>query len=296
MMNKNEFGVRRETRTNNNEMTFVDNPELHERGRVRQLMSQADCLLGFADEWSVSDEITLFKAMHACGYRLSRHTRARHASRGVRRAASRLRQRIVEALVNRNVGLVYEMRRRYRFDSVDSDDLTSEGLWTLFRAVSTFDPWRGFRFSTYACTSIVRGYLMLARKKQSDLERLSQVWTEQEDAALSESHAPQQDRNTDWWLDRLRRILSRNEAELTDIERFVVERRILHPVGERPDTLSSLGKILHLSKERVRQIQLAALDKLRGAMCAFAGERANANVSVERPAAGVTPMSGGLAA
>ncbi len=295
-MKNNHRDAKSKIRTKVNETSFVDHPELHQRGRVKQLMCQAERLFGAPEEWSVSDETALFKAMHACGYRLSRRPRANEASRGVRWAAFRLRQRIVEALVNRNVGLVYEMRRRYRFDSVDPDDLTSEGLWTLFRAVSTFDPWRGFRFSTYACTSIVRGYLMLARKKQSDLERLGHVWTEQEDAALPGSRVSQQDRDTEWWLDRLRRILSQNEAELTDVERFVVERRILHPAGDRPDTLSSLGEVLQLSKERVRQIQLAALDKLRATMSPFSGEAANQSVAAEGLSTTAAPANGGLAA
>jgi DNA-directed RNA polymerase sigma subunit (sigma70/sigma32) len=66
--------------------------------------------------------------------------------------------------------------------------------------------------------------------------------------------------------ERLAIALERNSAELTPTERMIIERRFLQPQGERPETLESLGRVFDLSKERVRQIQIGALDKLRSAL------------------------------
>lgn len=57
--------------------------------------------------------------------------------------------------------------------------------------------------------------------------------------------------------DRIETALS----TLTDRERWIIERRVL---SEDDVTLESLGKVLGVSKERVRQIEARALEKLRG--------------------------------
>jgi len=57
----------------------------------------------------------------------------------------------------------------------------------------------------------------------------------------------------------VRRALTRLDAR----EREIVERRMLH---DDPDTLASLGERLGLSRERVRQLERRAQDKLRSAL------------------------------
>jgi len=77
--------------------------------------------------------------------------------------------------------------------------------------------------------------------------------------------APLPDEHTELYVERLKRSLGRNLAELTGPEskilawRFPVERKA--KLG-----LQEVGNILGLSKERVRQIQNMALLKLREAM------------------------------
>jgi RNA polymerase nonessential primary-like sigma factor len=58
--------------------------------------------------------------------------------------------------------------------------------------------------------------------------------------------------------DQLRVLLS----QLDDKERFIIERRF--GLGDRePQTLAEIGADMHLSRERIRQIEERALGKLR---------------------------------
>uniref|UniRef100_A0A6U4JI23 RNA polymerase sigma-70 domain-containing protein n=1 Tax=Phaeomonas parva TaxID=124430 RepID=A0A6U4JI23_9STRA len=53
-------------------------------------------------------------------------------------------------LVSRNMRLVVAVARRYQNLGVSLTDLVQEGSLGLIKAADRFDPWRGFRFSTYA--------------------------------------------------------------------------------------------------------------------------------------------------
>lgn len=59
-----------------------------------------------------------------------------------------------------------------------------------------------------------------------------------------------------WSLRRAKWILLR----LTDRERFVIERRVLH---DPPQTLEAVGLQMGVTRERVRQIEAVALERLR---------------------------------
>jgi RNA polymerase primary sigma factor len=55
-----------------------------------------------------------------------------------------------QEMIERNLGLVYALAKRYRGRGVPFEDLVQEGTLGLARAVEQFDPRRGAKFSTYA--------------------------------------------------------------------------------------------------------------------------------------------------
>jgi len=206
------------------------------------------------DGGQAPDEMALFTALHTCAFR---SMLARNEDRPDE--ASRWRQRwsrVREYLVESNLGLVHLMIKRYRASELDEDDLLSDGMYGLARAVEKFNPWRGYRFSTYACNVIARA-LMRRAKMSSGYHRRFPV---QQDASL-ERPTPPADRETELRVERLQNALDRNLGELTELESMILARRF--PEQGPRLTYEQIGQGIGLSKERVRQIQNIALGKLR---------------------------------
>jgi RNA polymerase primary sigma factor len=59
-------------------------------------------------------------------------------------------RRAVQEMIERNLGLVHAVAKRYRGRGVPFEDLVQEGTLGLARAVEKFDHRRGLKFSTYA--------------------------------------------------------------------------------------------------------------------------------------------------
>ncbi|MFF5392211.1 RNA polymerase sigma factor RpoD/SigA [Streptomyces sp. NPDC013012] len=61
-----------------------------------------------------------------------------------------VRRRAYDAMVEHNMGLVHEVRKKYTSQGVEDEDLVHYGVLGLMHAVCKFDLDRGFKFSTYA--------------------------------------------------------------------------------------------------------------------------------------------------
>lgn len=170
-------------------------------------------------------------------------------------------------IAHTNLALVLAMVKRTRMNAIDFSDLVSEGNMALLRAVDKFDASRGFKFSTYACRAILKAFsrtgVKLSRYRQlfptdfdPQLERSDYLKRKREDVELD-------------CVDELRRIVGDNRAHLSSTEQSVIEHRFaLGPDGRRkvdsrPMTLEQVGKVIGVTKERVRQIQNQALEKIR---------------------------------
>ena len=240
------------------QFSFVDNPKLHRAGQAKVFVNKAEAMLNSGAELTRNDEQVLFKGLHACGYAIAHAKKGWSAGRRIKQL-KKLHARIINELVKRNLGLVYDMKSRFA-RGLDEAAAMSESLWVLGRAVKLFDPWRGFRFSTYACTSILRGF----RKLRKDDARHSNLAKRLGGRLMSEQDKICQPTNLDnqLWIERIQSVLADNSAKLVPTECYIIQRRFFCPPDRQPETLESIGKIFGVSKERIRQLQERALGKL----------------------------------
>lgn len=175
------------------------------------------------------------------------------------RKADQMREQIAET----NLALVLAMAKRTRMSEVDFADLVSEGNMALLRAVDKFDCERGFKFSTYACRAILKAFSRQGMK----LSKYRQRFPTDFDPKLEKSNHLDTKRS-DFVSDaasEVKRIVLENQAALTDMERTVINHRFRldGATEEKPMTLEQVGQIIGVTKERVRQIQNKALEKIR---------------------------------
>jgi RNA polymerase primary sigma factor len=172
-----------------------------------------------------------------------------------------------ELITQANLALVLAMAKRTRMSEVDFGELVSEGNMALLRAVEKFDIARGFKFSTYACRAILKAFSRIALKTS----RYRNAFPTEFDPSMEKSNY-QETKRADVEKDaveELQRIIGENRAQLSDVEKTVIQSRFgiarTTQTGTEiaPMTLEEVGQVIGVTKERVRQIQNKALEKLR---------------------------------
>ena len=163
-------------------------------------------------------------------------------------------------LVESNLRLVASIARKFAKSMGDFEDLLSEGNAILLYAIDKFDFGRGFRFSTYATHAIQRHFFRviqrMQRKRRFEIDSPADLLLETVAApeAVLESSSPALTPET---LRQMAKLLDERE-------RFIIEERFgLRTKSSSEKTLKVLSDEMGLSKERVRQLQHRALEKLR---------------------------------
>jgi RNA polymerase primary sigma factor len=210
---------------------------------------------------SAADEQRLFRQMnflkfHAWKVRGGLGRRPRREQLDQIERMLREAEDVRNELVRSNLRLVVAIARQTLDAEHSFDDLVSEGNIALMRAVEKFDFARGFRFSTYATWAIRRAMLHLkaatrrrARRSVGD-QPLADVAAAVDEAQTSSADA----------LEEIR-LLQCILPQLDDRDRSVIDLRFgLH---DQRRTLRQLGAEMGVSKERVRQLELRALARLR---------------------------------
>ena len=201
--------------------------------------------------------------------------RAERARQGVRPSRPTLKQArevlhwhrmaldIREKIAEYNLALVLAMAKRLPSGGVDFPEMISEGNMALLRSIDKFNVSKGFKFSTYACRAILKAFSRLGTKTtrhraifpvgfEPDLERSNHT---AEKAAAEEKGC----------IEEVSRIFHENRCNLSELEVQVITKRFAFddPEAKKGMTLQALGKQIGLTKERVRQIQIHALAKMR---------------------------------
>jgi RNA polymerase primary sigma factor len=192
-----------------------------------------------------------------------------HPSKGCAREIALWYGRVKETrelITQATLALPLPTAKRTRMSEVDFGELVSEGNMGLLRAVEKFDAARGFKFSTYACRAILKAFSRIALKTS----RYRAAFPAEFDPAMEKSNyleTRRADIETDA-VEELQRIIGENRAQLSDVEKTVIESRfgiLSKTQGQeaQPMTLEEVGQVIGVTKERVRQIQNKALEKLR---------------------------------
>ena len=223
--------------------------------------SAADPLLTFEQEQ------ILFRGLNLLRYRAnclrSRLSPDAPSAKMVREIQSMLTlaEQIRGQLVRSNLRLVSSISRRFSVSQHDVDEFSSEGSMILLGAIDRFDYSRKFRFSTYATHSIQRHFFRAWKVRQRRRQRfpcasaeiLAEVAEVPGDLPICAD--PQQ---------VVRDLLKQAESLLDGREyQILVHRFGLEGSSGESQTLREIAAELGVSKERVRQLQLKALDKLR---------------------------------
>lgn len=220
------------------EQRIMRDPAPVPRANIRWYFSDAPTTEDSSQLLTTEQERVLFLQFNYCRWRAHRD-----GGEWVGQAA-----RLKEVLTEYNLALVISMVSKFcNVGSPDYDDLVCEGNLSLLRSVELFDIGKGYKFSTYACHSICNIIFRRWRKKARELPTVP-------DPDLGSGGQT----NTD--LLELGQVLF--DAPLDDKERAVIQMRYL---DDEPLILEEIGRRLKpaVSKERVRQIEAKALDKLR---------------------------------
>ena len=164
-------------------------------------------------------------------------------------------------IVECNLALVLAMAKR-SWATGEYADLVAEGNVALLRCVDRFDCELGYKFSTYACRALTTAFNRFGRTQIKHRDNVSfEFDTDREQFhRYEEIQFPTREH-----VNAVRMAVRSEEAQLTPVEQDVLRYRFGLYAGQNPPqlTLEKVGILLGISKERVRQVQLRALRKIR---------------------------------
>lgn len=266
-------------------MEFIDSPEFHVDHAERRIAVQAP--KGNASDGPVRSpsglpaylaelyEVPLlnreqeqhyFRLMNFLKFRftdLQKSLNPRRASQRLISEMEKLLYQIAEVknlLIRSNLRLVVSIAKRHLKAGANFFELVSDGNMSLIRAVEKFDYARGNKFSTYASWAIMKNF---ARSVPAEHTRLERFRTGQDEVFGQSTD----DRTTGFAEERINRAqrsaILEMMAELNGREQKVIACRFGLDEDGEPETLEQVGVRLGVTKERVRQIEVRTLEKLR---------------------------------
>jgi RNA polymerase primary sigma factor len=165
-----------------------------------------------------------------------------------------------DRLVKSNMRLVISIVKKFVNNHNGFDDLLSDGIIALMRAVDKFDVGLGYRFSTYATQVVRRNSYRRVMEKQKERQR-NTLSVHDPGIDISDEHRSSGMSEARW--EALRGRLSTMLDKLDRREKLIIRARFSLGGHRNVQTLQKLADRLGVSKERIRQLEKRALDKLR---------------------------------
>lgn len=172
-------------------------------------------------------------------------------------------EKIKKMLIEANLRLVVSIAGKHAGGGANFAELVSKGNFALIKAVEEFDYTKGIRFSKTASLSIAKEYAKvsgktteLTREKAGSLANIQRYLK----SAESDIAAVERARHN---------LVQVIKDELDEREQYIIINHfglVGTVIRKNKKTLQQIGQDLGLTKERVRQLELIALQKLRNSL------------------------------
>jgi RNA polymerase sigma factor (sigma-70 family) len=164
-----------------------------------------------------------------------------------------------DRLIRCNMRLVVNYAKKHVGPGDNLWELISDGNMSLIRAVEKFDYSRGNKFSTYASWAIMKNFARSIPDEKSRRERFltghEEIFESRADVRTDEQEQVAQAEQAAGKINHLLDILEPREREILRLRAGLDNEENL--------TLEEIGKRLGITKERVRQLNVRIMKKLR---------------------------------
>ena len=178
-------------------------------------------------------------------------------------------------ILEANLRFVFDIAKHYTGRGVPISELISDGNMGLLRAIEKFDESKDVKFISYAVWWIRQAMLESIKKRNTisfvEIEPNTDndssidkklIEDDEDDVSFNNDFSNENDEKSREVTENQRNIITSLIGTLSDRERDIVEN--YYGINDKKElTLTDIGKKYNLSSERVRQIKLNAIRKLR---------------------------------
>jgi RNA polymerase primary sigma factor len=237
----------------------------------RSMRVPKDAPLEFASLYEVpllnkEQEQHLFRKMNFLKYRAGQLRAKLDPAKARTQEIERIEQlqeaaaQIKAQLINANMRLVVSIAKRHAGQTDNIFELVSDGNMSLIRAVEKFDFGRGNKFSTYASWAIMKNFARSIPEEKRRRERYvtghEEVFEAAPDGRSDEHEALASVEQKKYQVNRLLEYLDPRERQ-------IIRMRAGLDGTTEGMTLEEIGQQLGITKERVRQLNVRIMNKLK---------------------------------